>query len=435
MAMNSKKVINGWCMYDWANSVYSLVITTAIFPIYYNSVTTNISGSDIVNFFGIDIVNSVLYSYSLSFSFLILTFIQPVLSGIADFTNRKIIFLKIFMYLGSFSCMSLYFFDGNNVEYGIIFSMLASLGFSGSLVFYNAFLPEIVDSKHLDKVSARGYSFGYVGSVILLIISLIMIIFYEFFGFNNNSEATRFTFLLVGIWWILFSQITFISLHEESSKVKISKHIIFYGVKELKKVWVILKSYNNIKLYLFAFFFYSMGVQTIMLLASYFGDKELGLDQNKLIMTVLIIQLIAIIGAYLFAEVSKIKGNKYSLILMNLIWIIICIWGYYVYKEIQFYFLAACVGMVMGGIQSLSRSTFSKLIPIEIGDNASFFNFYGITYNISVVLGTFSYGYIEQITGSMRSSIIALAFFFLIGLIILFFVKIENNKYDLSVST
>ena len=435
MAMNSKKVINGWCMYDWANSVYSLVITTAIFPIYYNSVTTNISGSDIVTFFGIDIVNSVLYSYSLSFSFLILTFIQPVLSGIADFTNRKKIFLKIFMYLGSFSCMSLYFFDGNNVEYGIIFSMLASLGFSGSLVFYNAFLPEIVDFKHLDKVSARGYSFGYVGSVILLIISLIMIIFYEFFGFNNNSEATRFTFLLVGIWWILFSQITFISLHEESSKVKISKHIIFYGVKELKKVWVILKSYNNIKLYLFAFFFYSMGVQTIMLLASYFGDKELGLDQNKLIMTVLIIQLIAIIGAYLFAEVSKIKGNKYSLILMNLIWIIICIWGYYVYKEIQFYFLAACVGMVMGGIQSLSRSTFSKLIPIEIGDNASFFNFYGITYNISVVLGTFSYGYIEQITGSMRSSIIALAFFFLIGLIILFFVKIENNKYDLSVST
>ena len=256
MAMNSKKVINGWCMYDWANSVYSLVITTAIFPIYYNSITTNISGSDIVNFFGIYIVNSVLYSYSLSFSFLILTFIQPVLSGIADFTNRKTIFLKIFMYLGSFSCMSLYFFDGNNVEYGIIFSMLASLGFSGSLVFYNAFLPEIVDSKHFDKVSARGYSFGYVGSVILLIISLIMITFYEFFGFNNSSEATRFTFLLVGIWWILFSQITFIRLNEESSKVKISKHIIFYGLKELKKVWVILKSYNNIKLYLFAFFFY-----------------------------------------------------------------------------------------------------------------------------------------------------------------------------------
>lgn len=435
MVMNSKKVINGWCMYDWANSVYSLVITTAIFPIYYNSVTTNISGSDIVNFFGIDIVNSVLYSYSLSFSFLILTFIQPVLSGIADFTNRKKIFLKIFMYLGSFSCMSLYFFDGNNVEYGIIFSMLASLGFSGSLVFYNAFLPEIVDSKHFDKVSARGYSFGYVGSVILLIISLILIIFYESFGFNNNSDATRFTFLLVGIWWILFSQITFINLHEESSKVKITRDIIFYGIKELKKVWVILKSYNNIKLYLFAFFFYSMGVQTIMLLASYFGDKELGLDQNKLIMTVLIIQLIAIIGAYLFAEVSKVKGNKYSLILMNFIWIIICIWGYYVHKEIQFYFLAACVGMVMGGIQSLSRSTFSKLIPIEIGDNASFFNFYGITYNISVVLGTFSYGYIEQITGNMRSSIIALALFFLIGLIILFFVKVENNKYDLSVST
>ena len=435
MAMNSKKVINGWCMYDWANSVYSLVITTAIFPIYYNSVTTNIGGSDIVSFFGIDIVNSILYSYSLSFSFLILTFIQPVLSGIADFTQKKKLFLKIFMYLGSFSCISLYFFNGNNVEYGIIFSMLASLGFSGSLVFYNAFLPEIVSSKYFDKISARGYSFGYIGSVILLIISLIIITFYEFFGFNNNSDATRFTFLLVGIWWIGFSQITFNNLNENSSKIKITKDIIFYGMRELKKVWVILKRYNNIKLYLFAFFYYSMGVQTIMLLASYFGDKELGLDQNKLIMTVLIIQLIAIIGAYLFAEISKIKGNKYSLILMNIIWILICIWAYNVHKEIQFYFLAACVGMVMGGIQSLSRSTFAKLIPIEIGDNASFFNFYGITYNISVVLGTFSYGYIEQITGSMRSSIIALAFFFLIGLIILSFVKIESNKFHLNVAT
>jgi len=426
LTLSSNKVINSWCMYDWANSVYSLVITTAIFPIYFNSVTTSLDGSYIVSFFGIQIVNSVLYSYSLSFSFLLLTIIQPILSGIADYVGRKKIFLKIFMYLGSASCISLYFFDGSNIEFGVICSVLASLGFSGSLVFYNAFLPEIVSRDKFDSVSARGYSFGYVGSVILLIICLVLITFYDFFGFINSALATRFTFLLVGIWWIVFSQITFINVPEVVKNQKISFSILSYGINELIKVWNYLKNVRNLKLFLFSFFFYSMGVQTVMLIASYFGDKELNLDQNKLILTVLIIQIVAIFGAYFFAYISKNKGNKFSLIIMNILWIIICVSAYFIQDENQFYLLATTVGLVMGGIQSLSRSTFSKLIPIEIEDNASFFNFYAISYNISIVLGTFSYGYIEQLTGSMRISTLVLASYFLIGLVILFFVKIRK---------
>ena len=294
------------------------------------------------------------------------------------------------------------------------------------MVFYNAFLPEIVSRDKFDRVSARGYSFGYVGSVILLIICLVLITFYDFFGFSNSALATRFTFLLVGIWWIVFSQITFINVPEVVKNQKISFSILSYGTKELIKVWNYLKNVRNLKLFLFSFFFYSMGVQTVMLIASYFGDKELNLDQNKLILTVLIIQIVAIFGAYFFAYISKKRGNKFSLIIMNILWIIICISAYFIQDENQFYLLATTVGLVMGGIQSLSRSTFSKLIPIEIEDNASFFNFYAISYNISVVLGTFSYGYIEQITGSMRISTLVLASYFLIGLVILLFVKIRK---------
>ena len=422
----NSKVVNAWCMYDWANSVYSLVITTAIFPLYYNAVTTTSDNNYIVSFFGFEIVNSVLYSYSLSFSFLILTIIQPILSGIADYSGNKKFFLRIFMYLGSISCMSLYFFEGDNVEYGIILSVLASIGFTGSLVFYNAFLPEISTPNNFDKISARGYSFGYVGSVILLIICLILIQSFDVFGFESSKEATKFTFLLVGIWWILFAQITLFYLPEKPKKMVLNRTILTYGMKELIKVWNYIKGVKHLKLYLLSYFFYSMGVQTIMLVASYFGDKEINLDQNKLIFTILIIQLIAIFGAYFFAYVSRLKGNKFSLITMNICWIIVCLTAYFTNNEYQFYFLAAVVGILMGGIQSLSRSTFSKLLPKEIGDNASFFNFYGISYNISVVIGTFSYGYIEQVTGSMRSSVLALTFFFIVGLFFLIRTQIKK---------
>ena len=424
--MQNNRIINAWCMYDWANSVYSLVITTAIFPIYYNAVTTSSSGSDIVSFFGIEIVNSVLYSYSLSFSFLILTFFQPILSGIADFSGNKKLFLRLFMYLGSFSCMALYFFDGDNVEFGIICSVVASIGFTGSLVFYNAFLPEIASARDFDRISARGYTFGYIGSVILLIICLILIQMFDSFGFKDSKSATKFTFLLVGVWWIIFSQITLYFLPQNVKKIKVNFEILSHGIRELFKVWNYIKNVRNLRLYLFSYFFYSMGVQTIMLVASYFGSKELNLDLDKLIFTILIIQIIAIFGAYFFAYISKIKGNKFSLVVMNIAWIFICLSAYFTTNENQFYFLAAAVGILMGGIQSLSRSTFSKLIPSEINDNASFFNFYAISYNISVVVGTFSYGYIEQITGSMRSSILALMTFFIIGLFILFFTRIKR---------
>lgn len=427
---NQPKVVNAWCMYDWANSVYSLVITSAIFPVYYQAVAKGADGSDVISFFGIEVVNSVLYSYALSFSFLVTAVMLPILSGMADYSGKKKVFLKFFVILGATSCAGMFFFESHNVEWGIICSVLASIGYSSGLVFYDAFLPEIVDAEHYDKTSAKGYSYGYIGSVILLVINIAMIEMYDTLGFADQGVATRFSFLLVGVWWFGFAQITFYLVPENRVENKVVKNLITNGYLELRKVWLNLKQSPNIKKYLTAFFFYNMGVQTVMYLAATFGSKELKLDSSKLILTVLLIQLVAIVGAYFFARVSKYKGNIFSLVTMNLIWVGICISAYLVTKEVEFYILATVVGFVMGGIQALSRATYAKLIPESTIDHASYFSFYDVMFNLSIVFGTFSYGLIEQLTGSMRNSTIALGLFFVIGIVFLSSVRISKLASD-----
>lgn len=414
-------------MYDWANSVYSLVITSAIFPVYYQAVAIGPDGSDVISFFGIEVVNSVLYSYALSFSFLITALILPILSGMADYSGNKKKFLRFFVILGSTACAGMFFFESHNVEWGIICSVLASIGYSSGLVFYDAFLPEIVDEKHFDKTSAKGYSFGYIGSVILLVINIAMIEFYDSLGFADQGIATRFSFLLVGVWWFGFAQITLYKVPENGIKNKVVKNLLTNGYLELQRVWMNIKVSPNIKRYLTAFFFYNMGVQTVMYLAATFGSKELKLDSSKLIMTVLLIQLVAIVGAYFFARISKLKGNIFSLVSMNIIWVAICVSAYLVTREIEFYILATVVGFVMGGIQSLSRATYAKLIPDSTIDHASYFSFYDVMFNLSIVFGTFSYGLIEQLTGSMRNSTIALGLFFVIGIMFLSVVRVSKS--------
>ncbi|UII24578.1 MFS transporter [Fulvivirga maritima] len=432
MQFNNRKIINGWCMYDWANSVYSLVITSAVFPIYYNSVTSSETTGDIVNFLGFDVVNTVLYAYSLSFSFLFVALILPLLSGIADYSGQKKLFMKIFMYCGATACLGLFFFTGKmNVEVAIFCSMLASIGYSGSLVFYDAFLPEIASEDRFDKVSAKGFALGYIGSVILLIVNLVMIQFYDSFGFTDQAMATRISFLTVGVWWILFSQITFKRLPDNVYRREAKGNILTEGYKELRTVWRSLGGQYSLKRFLWAFLFYNMGVQTVMYLAATFGSKELQLPSDQLIITVLIIQLVAIGGAYLFAHISKIKGNRFSLLVMVAIWVLICVGAYFVYTATQFFILAFVVGLVMGGIQSLSRSTYAKLIPTNSIDHASYFSFYDVTFNISIVIGTMAYGLIEQLTGSMRNSTLALMIFFLVGIVLLAMVKIPTKKSNI----
>ncbi len=414
-------------MYDWANSVYNLVITTAIFPIYYTAVTASENGSDKVNFLGFELSNSVLYPYALSFSYLLSALILPILSGIADYTGKKKMYLKIFTTLGALACMGLFYFTSDTLEWGILCVVVASVGYSSSLVFYDAYLPEIAPPHMTDRISARGYSYGYAGSSLMLIMSLVLIMKFEWFGFGNSGDATRTVFLLVGVWWIGFAQIPFRNLPSNPFNRKATGQVILNGYRELKKVFAALQHQPNMKKYLLAFFFFNMGVQTIMLLATLFGTKELHLGSSELIPVVLIIQFVAIGGATLFARISERTGNIKALGTMLLIWIGICLFAYTITSVNQFYIVAALVGLVMGGIQALSRATFSKLIPTDSVDHASYFSFYDVSYHLSVVLGTFSYGLIEHITGSMRNSTLALASYFVIGLVFLLFVKVPRN--------
>lgn len=424
---NNKKLINAWASFDWANSVYNLIVTSAIFPIYYLSTTQEVFGGEMLQFFNLSIKNSVLYSFAISFSFLIIVFISPILSGIADYGGLKKKFMQFFTYLGSLSCIGLYFFTGENVEYGIACSVLASVGYAGSLVFYNGFLPEVASNEFMDKVSAKGFSLGYIGSVILLIINLLLLQKPEVFGFENTAAATRFGFILVGIWWMGFAQISFYYLKDRGERKKISWNILGHGIKELKKVFRIVKSKMVMHRFLISFFLYSMGVQTVMLLAPIFADKEIGMAGDEMIIVVLIIQIIAIAGAFFFAYLSKLKDNGFAIASTLLIWILICIAGYFLKEKLSFYVLAGFLGFVMGGIQSISRSTYSKLIPNETTDTASFFSFYDITEKLAIVIGSLSYGLIDQITGSMRNSMLFMSLFFIGGFVLLQLANLKKN--------
>ncbi|WP_118950752.1 MFS transporter [Taibaiella helva] len=431
---SAKKLHRAWSMYDWANSAYNLVITSTIFPAYYIAITT--SGGkeqDYVSFFGWRVINSSLLNYALALAYLIIAFLSPVLSSIADYKGNKKKFMQLFCYLGAAACCGLFFFEKGNIELGIILSILAAVGYCGSLVFYNAYLPEIAAPEDQDRVSAQGFSYGYIGSVLLQIICLAFV-----FTLSDGGLSARISFLLVGLWWIGFSQITFRTLPVRQGGVeKRPDHsLLSNGFHELRKVWEQIKTMPLLKTFLAAFFFYSMGVQTVMLAAAEFGKKEIYKIENgvkvpmatsDLIVTILLIQLVAIGGAMLMARLSKAIGNIKVLMLTVLLWIAICVIAYYTRTAMQFYLLAVLVGLVMGGIQSISRSTYSKLMP-ETKDTASFFSFYDVTEKIAIVIGMFSFGFIEHMTGNMRNSIFALTIFFLLGFIFLLRAGIKGKQ-------
>jgi len=424
----SKKLIHAWAFYDWANSVYSLVISSAIFPIFYGALTIikDSEGnkiSDTVNFLGIDFNNDSLISYVTAAAFLMVSILSPFLSGIADYIGNKKNFLKFFCYLGALSCIGLFWFTLDHLWFGLLCYFLALIGFWSSLVFYNSYLPDIAFADQQDKASAKGFSLGYIGSVILLILCLIMILKYDWFGFEDEGLPTRLSFILTGIWWIGFSQYTYYYLPKGNKKAKLTNDVLFNGFRELRGIWERIKENKSLKRYLIAFFVYSMAVQTIMLIATYFGIEELEWgDQDPttgLIVSILLIQLVAVAGATLTSRLAVKFGDVQILIFINLIWIAICGYAYFITTPVQFYFAAASVGLVMGGIQSLSRSTYSKMLPENAVDTASYFSFYDVAEKIGIVIGMSLYGYVAQVTGSVRNAILFLVIFFIAGVILL----------------
>ena len=423
------KVLNAWAFYDWANSVYPLVISSSVFPIYYGALFID----DLyIEVFGFNFKNTALISFLTAFSFIILSFITPLLSGIADYMGNKKTFLKFFCYLGSVSCIGLYWFDLENIYIGLLFYFLALISFWASLVFYNSYLPDIAYKEQQDYISAKGYAMGYIGSVILLIFNLGMVLSPNSFGIEGEGAeliAMKYSFVSVGLWWIICSQYTFYHLPNLIEKRKIIKNVIFNGFKELKEVWDELKEIVVIKKFLIAFFIYSSALQTVLLIATYFGEQEIiwpeGEKTTGLIVSILLIQLIAIFGAMFTARISKKLGNIYTLVILNLFWAILCIGAYFITKPLEFYIAAGLVGLVMGGIQALSRSTFSKMIP-ETDNTTSYFSFYDVSQKVSIVLGMTLFAFVDQITGSMRNSIIVFLFIFLIGAFLLKRIKIKN---------
>ncbi len=424
-----KKVVNAWAMYDWANSVYSLVITSTMFPAYYEAVTK--SNNNEVKFLGRVFINTSLYNYALGVAFLIVAIMSPILSSIADYKGNKKTFLRFFCTLGSLACSGLYFFDENNIGLGIVLMIFACIGFWSSLVFYNSYLPEIAAEEDRDKISAKGFSMGYFGSVLLQIICFILLFKQAWFGLKNDGEALQISFLLVGIWWFGFAQQPLFILPNGIPSANRPKNNIFTnGFIELKKVWKQLINIPVLKRFLLAFFFYNMGVQTVMLAATLYGKSELEIPTTNLIISILLIQLVAIPGAILMSKLSSKIGNIKTLMIVVCIWMGLCVVGYLLPKGNinAFYGLAIFVGFVMGGIQSLSRSTYSKLMP-ETKDTTSFFSFFDVTEKVAIVIGMFGYGYITELAGgSQRNSVLSLTALFAIGLILLLYTLLAQKK-------
>lgn len=423
----SKKLLNAWAFYDWANSVYSLVIASAVFPIFYSAIFPE--GQNHIDVFGTTMKGTALISFVTAFAFLLVAFISPLLSGIADYSGNKKLFLKLFCYLGAGSCIGLYWFSLDNIFWSLVCYFFGLVGFWGSLVFYNSYLPDVAYPAQQDAVSAKGYSMGYIGSVLLLIFNLAMVMYPGIFGIEDGPDegaaikAMRISFVSVGVWWIVFSQYTYYYLPKGNKQNKITRNVLLNGFRELQKVWGELKLNLTLKRYLGAFFVYSMAVQTVMLVATYFGAEEIAWGEGSakqmgLITSILLIQLVAVGGAIATSKLSEKYGNIKTLVGINIIWALICISAFFVTLPVHFYITAGFVGLVMGGIQSLSRSTYSKFLP-ETDDTASFFSFYDVTEKIGIVIGMVLYGAIDQIFGSMRYSVIFLTVFFIIGIFLL----------------
>ncbi len=420
--LDNPKTIRAWAFFDWANSSYALVIVVAIFPAYFLGAT-----EENMTFLGIETTNSALLAYSVSVAYAVVALLMPALAGIADYGGRKLFFMRIFTTVGSVSCILMFFFTKGWVHIGFWTYVVATIGFAGGLVFNNAFLPEIASEKNLDKASAQGFTFGYLGSVILLIINLLTITFWEKLGLPSEVFAVRLAFLSVGIWWFGFAQITFRGLPADRPATLPIMVLVKKGWAQLVDVFGKVRLHGQLKKFLWSFFFYNAGVQTVLFLASAFAKSELHFDTTHLILLILLLQLVAVAGAWLFSKMSAKKGNKTAIMSMLIIWTGICATAYFVQNGAQFYALAVAVGLVMGGIQSLSRSTYAKLLPENTSSTASWFSFYDVVEKLSVIFGTLSFGIIDQVTGSMRNSVLALALFFVVAMMVLATVRVERK--------
>lgn len=407
--MQLSKQQKAWAYYDVGNSSYQLVIVTAIFPIYYAAVCP-----ENISLFGSVWSKASFYLMLFSMSYLFIGIANPLLSGIADFSMARKKFMIGFTITGIIGTLMLCLFDSNHLEIGFMGTFLSTVGYAGSMVFYNAYLPEIAKEEDQDLLSARGYAWGYLSSMILLVIALIPFVF----GLLDSELASKLTFLLVSIWWAFFSFYSISRLPKDALSIKSNRNMIVGGYIELFSAMKKVYSQKRLSLFLASFFFYMMGVQTVFYAATLFGKQELKLDDNLLIVTMLLIQLLGAIGANVLSKLARHKGNFIALSITIVIWAGVTVFAYLMQSAVEFIIASIFVGFVMGGIQSLSRSTYSKW-TYKLKDKASLFSLLDFTEKIGIVIGTMAFAYFTDLFGSMREAILLLAGFFLVGLILL----------------
>ncbi len=418
---NHPPTVNGWAFFDWANSAYALVITVAIFPPYFLALAP-----DRLDIGGAAIRDESLLAWCISLAYLLIAGVSPILSGIADYGGQKMRFMRSFTLLGSLACMSLFLFNSDSTLWvGIGGFVLATMGFAGGIVFYNAYLPDIATEDRYDAVSARGFIYGFAGSVILLVANLAMILKYDALGFSSETAAIRWAFVTVGLWWLGFAQIPFRRLPPDRAEA-LPAGVLKKGYEEIRKAFNTLRRSANTSRFLIGFFCYNAGVQAILFLASSFADKEMRMEKSRLIALVLVLQLVAIAGAYLSARLSAWKGNRAALMTMLVIWTLICVLGYDIRTELEVFALGGAIGLVMGGVQALSRSTYAKFLPEDTPETTSFFSFYDVMDKVSTVFGTLVFGLVAQLFGGMRSSVLVLGGLFIFSLLLLTTVRVQR---------
>ncbi len=417
----------GWYFYDWANSAFSTTVVTVFLGPYLTAVTQ--AAADAQGFvypLGIPVYADSFFSYMVSLSVLLQVFFLPILGAIADYSHMKKQMLGLFAYLGAFATMGLYFLQGDNYLWGGLLFVLANLSFGASIVFYNAFLPEIASAERRDLVSSQGWALGYLGGGILLAANLVLFLNAEKLGLAP-SHAVRISMASAGMWWAIFTVIPMRTLRRRQPLKRLppGERLWTVGFKQLRHTFSKLPGLPQTLLFLVAYLLYNDGIQTVIALSSQFGSQELGLSESSLISVILMVQFVAFLGALFFGYLSQWIGTKRALILSLVIWTGTVVYAWrFLQTEGQFFLMGAVIALVLGGSQALSRSAFSLMIPK--GQEAEYFSLYEISERGTSWIGPLVFGLVLQLTGSYRLGILAIAIFFLAGLALLSLVDIRR---------
>jgi len=425
---HSRREQVAWYFYDWANSAFSTTVITVFLGPYLTSVTQAAADANgFVHPLGIPVLAGSFFPYMVSLSVVLQVFFLPVLGAIADYSNLKKGLLALFAYVGALATMGMYFLEGERYLLGGGLFLLANLSFGASIVFYNAYLPDIAAPDDRDKVSSQGWALGYLGGGILLAINLLFVQFLAEPWGVELGHAIRISLASAGLWWAIFTLVPLRGLRTRRpiKPLPAGTSFLSIGFKQLSHTLRQLPSYPHSLLFLIAYLLYNDGIQTVIAMSTQFGSEELGLPTSDLIQLVLMVQFIAFFGALGFGYLARYMGSKRAIMLSLVLWLGVTIYAYaFLQSRLQFFIMGGVIAIVLGGSQALSRSLFSQMIPA--GQEAEYFSLYEVSERGTSWLGPLVFGLALQLTGSYRIAILSIAIFFAIGIGVLLFVNVRR---------